>query len=493
IDRRTALFEQTVLGVQGLPPEFADFFSFAFQSWVMNTWYMSDAQGDWFSVWEGCCKFHSTVDVEYNTMPFYLQYWPELARLTLDEWAAHEQNGVMPHDMGMGFQVGRMQYPHQMEVEEATNYVLLLAAYWRATGDGEAVTRHLALVDRLMDAVARFDTDGDGFPEKGTSNTIDQGSTAIQHGPKQVYLAVKSLAAWRMVEAMARATGDEAMAREHAERAALVARTLDSEAWLNDHYVVALKPRSRTPEAADPPGEDNLGRAGYFDGMGAAPGVGGGGWSPGYAYTPEPPAGWDGYSIYAANGLLYPLAYGPTVTVDGERMRADLLAATDKTLKRFGSPHTDGEGNTWISQNLWRDMVGAYLGLDFLDNLARYWAFELEQNRYRRGCFTDVYNHGSGSTSLDYYPRGIAAAGLVPAVAGLRVDRVEGLLSFAPLRTPLHLPLTACADWPNEHVPWADISPTADGPQVRIDRPELVADLAVRARAADRPRAWHEP
>ncbi|MBM3500169.1 MAG: hypothetical protein FJX74_16050, partial [Armatimonadetes bacterium] len=37
IDRRTKLFEQTILGVEGLPPEFADFFSFAFQSWVMNT------------------------------------------------------------------------------------------------------------------------------------------------------------------------------------------------------------------------------------------------------------------------------------------------------------------------------------------------------------------------------------------------------------------------------------------------------------------------
>jgi len=473
IDRRTRLFEQTILGVAGLPPEYADFYSLAFQSWVMNTWYMSDAGGDWFSVWEGCCKFHSTVDVEYNTMPFYLQYWPELARLTLDEWAAHERDGVMPHDMGMGFEVGPMQYPHPMEVEEATNFVLLLAAYWRATGDGETVTRHLAVADRLMDYVAKCDTDGDGFPERGTANTVDQGSTAIQHGPKQVYLAVKSLAGWHAVEAMARAAGDVGLAQKHADRAARVATTLRDEAWLDDHYVIALRPTRPAPGGAV--GED-FRRGAYYDGMG-----GPGGWAagPGNGYTPEPPAGWDGYSIYAANGLLYPLAYGPAVPIDADRMRADLLSATGRTLKRYGSPHTDREGNTWISQNLWRDMAGAYLGLDLLDNLSRYWAFELEQNLQRRGCFTDVYNHGSGSTSLDYYPRGLAVAGLAPAAAGMRLDRVEGLLRFAPVRMPLRVPLPAFADWPGEHVPWAELSPSAEGPALRIDRPELLHGVQV--------------
>jgi hypothetical protein len=122
-------------------------------------------------------------------------------------------------------------------------------------------------------------------------------------------------------------------------------------------------------------------------------------------------------------------------------------------------------------------MVAAYLGLDMLDNLSRYWAFELEQNRYRRGCFTDVYNYGSGSTSLDYYPRGIALAGLVPAAAGLRVDRVEGFAAFAPVRTPLRLPLTAFADWPQELVPWVDIVAGPDGPTVSVDRPELLAGV----------------
>jgi hypothetical protein len=484
IDRRTRLFDDTILGVRGMPPEFADLFSLAFQSWVMNTWFMSDAQGDWFSVWEGCCKFHSTVDVEYNTMPFYLQYWPELARLTLDEWASHERGGVMPHDMGMGFDVGPMQYPHQMEVEEGTNYVLLLMAYWRATGDADTPKRHLALAGRLMDYVAQCDTDGDGFPERGTANTVDQGSTAIQHGPKQVYLAVKALAAWQALEAMAKAGGDQELAGKQADRTARVTATLRDKAWMKDHYVVALKPAASPGGAPDRYAGGGPGPGESYGGMGGGPGDRGWGWNQGqgYSYAPEAPAGWDGYSIYAANGLLYPLAYGLPVDIDRTRMRNDLLVATAKTLKRFGSPHTDREGNTWISQNLWRDMVAAYLGLDMLGNVSRYWAFELEQNRFRRGCFTDVYNYGSGSTSLDYYPRGIALAGLIPAAAGLQVDRIARTISFAPIRSPLRIPLTAFADWPNEQIPWADITAGEGGPVAHVDSPASLLPIQVEVR-----------
>ncbi|HJN15759.1 MAG TPA: malectin domain-containing carbohydrate-binding protein, partial [Armatimonadota bacterium] len=414
-DRRAKLFESTVLDMEGLPPEYADFFSFAFQSYAMNTWYMSDALGDWYSCWEGCCKFHSTVDVEYNQWPFYLHYWPELARLTLDAWADHELDGVMPHDMGMGLEIGDMVYPHHMEVEEGTNYVLLLFAYWRATGDSDTVRKHLALSERLMAFVAECDTDDDGFPEEGTSNTIDQGSRVIQHAPKQVYLAVKALAAWRALAAMAEATGEVKIAEENADRAALVASTLREKAWLDTHYAIALQPEPRRqPEPRY--GDDNwYGDDGMGPGMGAR-----GGQS---SYAPQPVSGWDGHSIYAGNGLLFPFSYGLAVDMDVSRVRQDLLASTEATLKRYGSPHTDREGNTWISQNIWRDMVAAYVGLDLADNVSRYWEFEVDQNRRKRGCFTDVYNYGAGSTSLDYYPRGITVAGLAPALMGMALDR----------------------------------------------------------------------
>ena len=41
--------------------------------------------------------------------------------------------------------------------------------------------------------VTDADTDGDGFPEEGLYNTIDQGSPAIQYAPDQVYLAMRQI------------------------------------------------------------------------------------------------------------------------------------------------------------------------------------------------------------------------------------------------------------------------------------------------------------
>ncbi len=140
LQRKTALFESTVSEAT-LSPALRELLAFAFQSWLMNTWWTVDQEGnDWFSVWEGCCKFHSTVDVEYNVAPIYFQYWPELMKITLDEWSGFvKPGGIMSHDMGMGLVVDRMQYGHDMEIEENTNYVL---------GRG-ATLRHLPRADGL--------------------------------------------------------------------------------------------------------------------------------------------------------------------------------------------------------------------------------------------------------------------------------------------------------------------------------------------------------
>ncbi len=47
----------------------------AFQGYIINTWWCVNSTGErWFSVWEGNCNFHSTVDVEYNTAWFYLVF-----------------------------------------------------------------------------------------------------------------------------------------------------------------------------------------------------------------------------------------------------------------------------------------------------------------------------------------------------------------------------------------------------------------------------------
>jgi hypothetical protein len=470
--RRTALFESTIYDAT-LPPELQDLIAFAFQSWVMNTWWVVDQQKhDWFSVWEGCCKFHSTVDVEYNVSPLYFQYWPWLMGTTLAEWVLFiKPSGVLAHDMGMGLTVGAMEYGHDMPVEENTNFVLLAHQYWRMTGDREALRQLLGPCQTLMDYVTRTDTNGDGFSETGCENTIDQGSAAVQYAPAQTYLAVKALGAYRCLREMAEALGQAEVARGCGERERLIAATLRTKGWLGDHYAVDLKPEERlasaAPDLPDDPATNPPATLGpsepraYEGGMAYGPGARGYERDPArpYPYASQPaPArpvtGWDGFSIYSANGLVYPLRAGLDVGFEREQMRQDLLTVQGRTEKLFGSPHTGNEQNMWISQNIFRDIAAAYLGLDFTPNVRRYWALQKQINQRKRGCFTDVYIYGSDSISLDYYPRGIAAIGLVPALGGITIDVPGKKITAAPLRVPLRLPLTTLADWEREQIPW---------------------------------------
>ncbi len=504
IARRTDLFESTVMDAT-VPQALKDLLAFAFQSWVMNTWYLVGEDGqEWFSVWEGCCKFHSTVDVEYNVAPLYFQYWPDLMKLTLLEWVGRIQDGVLPHDMGMGLKANGMDYGHHMEVEENTNFVLLLHQYWKYTGDDALVRRLMDGAAELLQYVLDADTDEDGFVERGTSNTIDQGSTAIQHAPDQTYLAVRSLTAFRAGAEMALLAGREDLAGRWREQADLVARTLDREGWLGDHYVVDLNQAERfaaapaptagpanpgardgDPGAAPPYYEDGppatAGRMtgrGQYDPLAGAPGAPGPGeWDPWRTSPskPQPPRGWDAYSVYTTNGLLYPFRAGMALPgLDLTRVRTDLGRAAVETLRLYGSPHTSQESNMWVSQNLWRDAAAAYLGVDLVDNVDRYWALQLHFNRTKRGCFTDVYNYGSGSLSLDYYPRGVAAFALVQALGGISFDLPAGRLSVMALRSPLRLPLTALADWDAEQVPWIVLERTGLDTRGRIEGPTRV-------------------
>lgn len=500
IDRKVALFEATVQEAT-VTQALKEFLAFAFQSWVQNTFYCAEqvewgaAGNDWFSVWEGCCKFHSTVDVEYNVAPLYFEYWPDLMGMTLREWCGHIRNGVLSHDMGMGLTVDGMDYPHDMEVEENTNFVLLLYQYWRQTGDGQLVRELFPHVVTLLEHVARCDTDGDGFHELGTYNTIDQGSPAIQYARNQVYLAVRALCAFECGAVMAEhaAQGDRA-ARWRAQ-AAVIAQTLEAEGWKDDHYVVALNKTppgqsgvapsrpggSPLPPVVPPAGTSGTG-GGAWDTWSRPPGAADyQGWSSQSAAAPyKPPDGWDGYSIYTTNGLLYPMRTGtPLPGINLERMRQDVRRATVATLKRYGSPHTDRENNMWVSQNIWRDMAAAYLGLDLTDNMERYWRLQQFINREKRGCFTDVWVYGSDSISLDYYPRGVAAFGVIPALVGLQVDRVRGLISVAPLRTPLRVPLLAYADWETGRIPWLRLTRDAAGTHVAVEG-EVPDEVLVR-------------
>src|SRR5690606_3575054 len=154
-----------------------------------------------------------------NVALVYLCLWPQLLEMQLRQWVFHEHNhepsggGWLSHDMGAGAFATGQAYPHQMEVEENCNYLLLLQAYTRWTGD-EYVARNVAgLVERLARYLVWTDRDDSGFASEGIANTIDDASPAIQYSRKQTYLAIKRAAALRAAADMLALVGREDEAR----------------------------------------------------------------------------------------------------------------------------------------------------------------------------------------------------------------------------------------------------------------------------------------
>ena len=420
-----------------------DLIAFSFQHFLANTWWVRRADGrDWFSVWEGVCRYHSTVDVEYNAALAYFALWPELLEKTLRQWSPYAKDAGdgaawMAHDVGGDLFVGRQIYDHEMEVEENADFLLMLHALWRWTGKDALLTRHATLVRRLVAFLERADTTGDGVPDRGVANTIDDASAAVQYAREQTYLAVKTLAALEMAADMADARRDPADARRLRRRARKIQRTLDRRAWLGDHYAVCLE---RTTEGLV---DVRTGRPlpkGELD-------------------------GWDACSIYTANGTVYPALVGRETCLDPRRLRTDLATAADEALRPFGCTHSSADrSNIWVSQNLWRDFAAAYLGVDLLDMADRYFAFQLWDNQHPNAPgFVDTY----GWNNLCHYPRGITSIGLLFAALGFSLDRKEGVVRLSPLRAPQRLPLLALADWPRMRVPWCEVS--LDAGRVRVD------------------------
>jgi len=388
--------------------------SFAFHSWIMNSWWTTGKDGkEWFSVWEGICKGHSTLDVAYNEGPAYLELWPELLRLQLYEWPDYRRYpNIMPHDMGFGMSATAQAMKHDMPIEENTNFILLLGAYWKETGDEKTVKDLWPVVQKLVDYMIAVDEDGNGFADEGTANTIDSGIPATQYAPELTYIAVKTLSALKYVTLMADIADDQAIKKRSDEFIGRITHTLKTRAWLGDHFAVTLHDKI---DFRDPRGHierDENGKRiwdGEDDSHTVLDGFGG------------PLKGWNAHSIYAPNGLYYLMRYDIPLPVDSELLgmfKTDLENAVAATLQKYGSTHTDAESTLWISQNIWQDMIAAYFGIDLRERLSRYYDFEKEVNQrpiypsHEGGCFTDTYHYGSDSFGLEYYPRGAALFGL---------------------------------------------------------------------------------
>ncbi|MEJ5187399.1 MAG: DUF4965 domain-containing protein, partial [Candidatus Geothermincolales bacterium] len=433
-------FFDTVLSEQYLSPfpqAGRDLAAVALQNFICNAWWCYNSSGqEWFSVWEGTpCMFHSTIDVEYNDSWFYLSFWPDLLKKLLEAWPlfqkSNAQGRYLSHDMGSVASVNGMAYPHDMPVEENADYILLLYSHWKTTGDTAFMRGLFPKAKDYARFIFNCDTDGDGLPDLNVSNTIDQGSVAVQHARNQTYLGVKALGAYRAASemALAQATPDEGFSSDCEARVRLINLTLENRLWLGDHFAVCDDPS-------------------------------------------VPQAEREAYSIYPSNGLLYLLAAGldPGLTqANLERFRTDLANSAARTQRRYGHVHTSlNNENQWVSQNLWRDALGYWLGVEGWpqgqeERLARYWDLERYFATKKNGGFWDVCDYrdqyymgtseaaglglaippsadsstkGAGleaggargaysldsafSQSLGYYPRGTAFFSLINAMARLR-------------------------------------------------------------------------
>lgn len=422
IREKTDFFENT-LAESSLPGDTKQLIAFAFQSYIANTWWTCNDE-EWFIVWEGHCRFHSTIDVGYNIELFSLFFWPDLLKMQLQRWSHYRIDGYLAHDIGDDRYVCGQTYDHDMPVEESTNYVLLLYAYWRFTADTRFAEGKYELVKGLLHYLMSTDEDGDGIPDEAAAvrNTVDVASATIEGSAGQTYLAVKCLAAYTAGRALAQQCNDAGFAATCGQWLERLETTLVRRSWREDHFAVCLE------EGAE---------------------------------------GWDGHSIYASNGLLYLLLTNTDIPFP-DKFRKDIESHLSRLMREYGCPHSSVDETIWMSQNIWRDLAGLYLGLNTIENSRRYWKFQLTRNASDEGAYTDVYHCGLGHTDLDRYPRGLTAMGYLYGLGGISVDAVKRTLTIAPPVASLRLPLTICADWEKQQSPWISLKEKDDEVLFRI-------------------------
>ncbi|MCC6581170.1 MAG: DUF4965 domain-containing protein [Phycisphaeraceae bacterium] len=406
----------------------------SFQQYLANTWWCDVADGSQtFTVWEGSCHFHSTIDVEYNVCLLYLTLWPKLLAMQFDQWPQCGEehapsNGLfLHHDIGVGPRITGQAYAHAMPVEENCNYLLMMQAYAHWTGDLEPVSRNVETVIKLTNYLLWTDRDQSGFPSEGVANTIDDANAAVQFARKQTYLAIKRLAALAAAADLLGRVGHADLARHCDQVAHDDAFRIDDAAWLGDHYAVCV--------------DDSA--SGIRD-----------------VWTDKPLPfdkipGAQSYSIYTGNGLLLPLMAGQHLHFDRARLATDMANAARETACPYGCGHTDLEkDNVWISQNLWRDHLARYLGSAGPISAQAYWDLQIMSNTGQQSLgFVDTYI----GNNLSYYPRGITAIGYLLSGPRLVIDRLAPGGSRIRVDPDRHYaqrwPLLPLADWKAGKIP----------------------------------------
>lgn len=405
-----------------------------FQAFLANTfWCDLDDGHEWYSVWDGSCFFHSTVDVEYNVSLFYLTLWPRLLSLELNQWPGFEKKhnasggAILSHDMGVGNRIGKQAYPHDMPVEENANYLLLMQAYAHWTGDLSLAKTHADFIERLAKYLLWTDRDKSGFPSEGTANTIDDASPATQNARKQTYLAVKRITALQAAADLLARVGKETTAAECERIVERDPAKIVKKAWLGDHFAVCVDPTT----------------AGVKDAR------------TGKQLPYEEMPGWDAYSIYTSNGMLLPSLTGQPCPFDIQPLGIDLVNASRETLGRYGGGHTSYEvENAWVSQNMWRDHLSYYLDAAIPIYAQQYWDMQVMSNTGDQslGCIDSYIGN-----NLSFYPRAVAGIGWFLSCPRIIVDRLAPngtRISVEPETThPQRWPLLPLADWKAGKIP----------------------------------------
>ena len=197
-------------------------------------------------------------------------------------------------------------------------HILLAFAYWRRTRRVHQMT-HYDTIRRFLDFIQACDTTGNGVPDVGCTNTIDDASPAIQYGREQVYLAVKALAALRCGAELLRSAG-LLHVDEYLEQAEQIRLSLDTRGWLGDHYAVTLDPSAEG--LLDP-------------------------WSRQPLHGTLP--GWDACHIYTANTLAMLDMLGCDLELDDERIAQDIITTQRRTLTRYGCTHRLPRGRNGVT------------------------------------------------------------------------------------------------------------------------------------------------
>lgn len=411
----------------------------SFQSMLSNSYWMqvepTDGSGNWpwFSVLEGARLYHSPIDAEYNSALFYLALWPELLALQLRTWAGlpvdHEDSGGcwLRRDLGSGDRPSGAAYPYPMKVEHATDFLLMLDAYTRWTGDRTVAASMTSVIEGLATYLLWSGRGDTGFPSKGLANTLDDGLPVVQFARGQTYLAVKRITALRAVGALLSIDEPTDLGVRCSSVAEADAEKVEAAAWLGDHYAVCV---DKSGLGVYPPGSQ-------------------------VPLAQEKLEGWDAYSIHTGNGALLPLMVGHPLPLDKTRLKRDLYAAARECRGRYGCGHTSAEPeNIWVSQNLWRDTLARYLKVGGTTLAQLYWDLQVMSNTHAQSLgFTDAYVHNN----LVYNPRGVCAFGIFLAGPRLVIDRLAAsgpYIAIDPDRYGAQRwPLLPLADWKAGKIP----------------------------------------